>query len=255
MKEQKLLGIDIGGSGIKGAIVDLQKGVLLTPRHRIPTPQPATPKAVAGVVKQLVDHFKWKGPVGCGFPAAINHGIARTAANVSNKWIGANVEQLFSEATGLPFKVLNDADAAALAEMRYGVGKGKKGVTFLITLGTGIGTAVFLDGKLLPNTELGHIHLPGQVEDAERHAADSARKREDLSWAAWAHRLDKYLNYIHDLFFPDRFIIGGGASKKFHKFEDLLSVPVPISPCEMLNEAGIIGAALGAEHLLKSKKK
>lgn len=251
MKNHQLLGVDIGGSGIKGAIVDLKAGALITERHRINTPQPATPLAVARVVKELVTHFKWKGPVGCGFPAAINHGVARTASNISKKWIGTNAEKLFSKTTGLPFTVINDADAAAMAEMRFGSGKAKRGVTFLITIGTGIGTAIFLDGKLLPNTELGHIHLPGQVEVAERYVSDAARKRDEITWEEWADRFDEYLNYIHNLFYPDRFIIGGGASKKFEKFKEHLTVPVPISACKLLNEAGIIGAAVAAEHLMK----
>lgn len=251
MKNQKLLGIDIGGSGIKGAIVNLKDGSLITERHRIPTPQPATPQAVANVVKELVDHFEYKGPVGCGFPAALNHGVAQTASNISKKWIGVNAEELFSKTTKLPFIVINDADAAAMAEMKFGAGKGKKGVTFLITVGTGIGTAIFLDDKLLPNTELGHLHLPGQKTVAEKYVSDAARKREELSWTEWAKRFNQYVNYIHQKFYPDRFIIGGGASKKFDKFEEYLTVPVPIYPCQLLNQAGIIGAAVAAEHLLK----
>ncbi len=251
MEKHKLLGIDIGGSGIKGAIVDIKKGKLLTERHRIETPKPSTPMAVAHVVRELVEHFAWDGPVGCGFPAVVRHGVALTAANISRKWIGTNAEELFHETTDLPFAVLNDADAAALAEMRYGAGKGKKGVTFLITIGTGIGTALFLEDKLLPNTELGHLHLPGNKQDAEYFASDAARKRGDLSWSAWGKRFDQYLNYVYHLFYPDRFVIGGGASKKFDKFEAFITVPVPVLPAQLLNQAGIVGAALSAEHLNK----
>ena len=249
MKSKQLLGIDIGGSGIKGAIIDVRTGQLLTERHRISTPQPATPKAVAQVVKQLVDHFSWEGPVGCGFPAVMSHGVALTAANVSEKWIGTNAEALFQKTTKLPFAIINDADAAALAEMRYGAGKDQKGLTFLITIGTGIGSAIFMDGKLIPNTELGHIHLPGQKEDAERYASDAARKREELDWDTWGKRFNEYLQYVYHLFYPDRFILGGGASKKFHKYQTHLTVPIPVVPCQMLNQAGIVGAALAAEHL------
>jgi polyphosphate glucokinase len=249
MEARHILGIDIGGSGMKAAIVDLQAGELITERHRIETPKPATPEAMARVVKRLVNHFEWKGPVGCGFPAAIRHGVAVTASNVAKRWIGTAVDELFNEATGLPFIVLNDADAAALAEMKYGAGKDSSGVSILITIGTGIGTAVFNEGVLLPNTELGHVHLPGHIEDAERYASDAARKRRDLSWPEWAEHLDAYLQYMHGLFFPDRFFIGGGASKKFNKFEDYLSVPVPVIPCQLKNEAGIIGAAYAAKDL------
>lgn len=251
MKNYKILGIDIGGSGIKGALVNLKDGSLLTERHRIPTPQPATPQAVAKVVKKLIDHFEYKGPVGCGFPAAINHGIVKTASNISKKWIGINVETLFKEATKLPFIVINDADAAAMGEMRFGAGKSKEGVTFLITIGTGIGTAIFLDGKLLPNTELGHLHLPGHKAIAEKYVSDATRKREDLSWSEWGKRFNQYINYVYSKFYPDRFILGGGASKKFEKFEEYISVPAPVYPCQLLNQAGIIGAAVAAENLLK----
>ena len=251
MEKQKILGIDIGGSGIKGAIIDMEKGELLTDRHRIPTPQPSTPMAVSHVVKELVDHFAWDGPVGCGFPAVVRHGIALTAANVSRRWIGTHAEELFHETTGLPFAMVNDADAAALAEMRFGAGRDKHGVTFLITIGTGIGTAIFLEDKLVPNTELGHIHLPGNKQDAEYYASDAARKREDLRWPAWAKRFDQYLQYIYHRFYPDRFIIGGGASKKFHKYEEFITVPVPVLPAQLLNHAGIVGAALAAEHLME----
>jgi len=208
MEKQVILGVDIGGSGIKGALVDLGVGELITERHRIPTPQPATPKAVAKVVDELLSHFEWEGPVGCGFPAAINHGIVRTASNISKSWIGVNAEEIFQDTTGSSFTVINDADAAGLAEMRFGAGKGKKGVTIVVTIGTGIGTAIFLDDRLLPNTELGHVHLPGHKEDAERYAADSVRKREDLSWSAWGKRFNTYLMYMYERFFPDRFILG-----------------------------------------------
>jgi polyphosphate glucokinase len=242
-----ILGIDIGGSGIKGAVVDMATGAFLADRQRIATPEGAKPYAVAQVVGQLVQHFAWKGPVGCCFPASIQHGIARTAANVDASWIGTNVERLFSEATGCPVRVLNDADAAGLAEMRFGAGRGVDGLVLIVTIGTGLGTALFTDGVLVPNTELGHIEMNGK--DAELQAADSARKREDLSWEAWARRFDQYLHTMRALLWPDLIILGGGASKKLDKFLPYLTVETPVVPAATLNDAGIIGAALAAEPL------
>ena len=200
----KVLGIDIGGSGIKGAPVDTAKGVMLGERFRIPTPEGAKPDDVAKVVKQLAKHFNWKGSVGCGFPAVIQHGIARTAANVHKSWIGTNADKLFSNATACKVQVVNDADAAGLAEIRFGAGKGRDGLIFIITVGTGLGTALFTDGVLVPNTELGHIEL--DCFDAESQASDAARKRDDLSWKEWAVRFDHYLDAIEALFWPDLFI-------------------------------------------------
>jgi len=242
-----ILGIDIGGSGIKGAVVDTDTGSFLADRHRIVTPEGAKPADVAKVVKKLVKHFSWKGPIGCCFPASIQHGVARTAANVDASWIGTNAERLFSEATGCPVRVLNDADAAGLAEMRFGAGKGVGGLVLIVTIGTGLGTALFTDGVLVPNTELGHIEMNG--EDAELQAADSARKREDLSWKDWAKRFDQYLNTMRALLWPDLIILGGGTSKKLDKFSRYLTVDTPVVPAATLNDAGIIGAALAAESL------
>ncbi len=241
----KILGIDIGGSGVKGAPVDTKQGVLLAERFRIPTPEGAKPDDVAKVVKQIAQHFKWKGPIGCGFPAVIQHGIARTAANVHKSWINTNATELFSNATGCPVQVVNDADAAGLAEMRFGAGKGCDGLVFIVTVGTGLGTALFTDGVLVPNTELGHIEL--DCLDAESRASDAARKREDLSWKKWAARFDHYLDAIEALFWPDLFIIGGGASKRIDKFIEHISVKAKVVPAQLRNEAGIIGAALAGE--------
>jgi polyphosphate glucokinase len=241
----KILGIDIGGSGIKGAPVDTDTGAFLDDRHRIATPEGARPDEVAKVVEKVVKHFAWKGPIGCCFPASIQHGVARTAANVDNSWIGTNAEQLFSEVTGCPVRVLNDADAAGLAEMRFGAGKDVGGLVLIVTIGTGLGTALFTDGVLVPNTELGHIEMNGQ--DAELQASDAARKREDLSWEAWAKRFDQYLNTMEALLWPDLIILGGGASKKLDKFLHYLTVDTPVVPAATLNDAGIIGAALAAE--------
>ncbi len=244
-----ILGVDIGGSGIKGAVVDTLTGKLITERHRIETPQPPTPEAIAAVLAQLVLHFNWNGLVGCGFPAAIQQGVARTASNISKAFIDTNVDKLFSEATNCPCYNVNDADAAGMAEMHFGEGTGQSGVVLLITIGTGLGTAVFIDGNLLPNTELGHLYLENGIE-AERYASDAARKLEDLGWKSWGNRFNTYLSTMEQLFWPDLIIIGGGASKKFDKFKDYLTVDTPVKPAAFLNQAGIVGAALYA----KSKK-
>ncbi|MFO6423722.1 polyphosphate--glucose phosphotransferase [Motilimonas sp. KMU-193] len=245
----QILGVDIGGSGIKGAIVETTTGELLTERHRIPTPQPATPEAVADTLKQLVDHFNWQGPVGCGFPATVVHGIAKTASNIDKSWINTDAATLFSERTNCPCFVVNDADAAGMAEFTFGAGKGKSGVVVLITIGTGLGTAVFTNGQLLPNTELGHIMLEGMV--AEHYTADSVRKGEDLSWSKWGKRFNKYLQRLEFLLSPDCFILGGGASKKLDKFAEQLETDAEVIPAQSLNQAGIIGAALFAQSELK----
>ncbi|MFN2235645.1 MAG: polyphosphate--glucose phosphotransferase, partial [Anaerolineales bacterium] len=208
----EILGIDIGGSGIKGAPVDIKKGELLAPRYRIPTPQPSKPKSVAKVVGQISRNFDWKGPIGVGFPAVIQHGVARTAANVHKSWINTDAAALFGEATGCPVTVVNDADAAGIAEMTFGAGKGRDGVVLLVTIGTGLGTSVFVDGHLLPNTEFGHIEI--DCEDAELMASDAARKEHGLSWKNWTARFDNYLLRLEALFWPDLIILGGGVSKK-----------------------------------------
>lgn len=243
----EILGIDIGGSGIKAAPIDTETGEFLGKRYRVATPTGARPEDVARVVGRMAVHFSWHGAIGCGFPAVIQHGVARTAANVHESWIGTDAAALFAEATGCPVRVLNDADAAGLAEMRFGAGRGRAGVVIIVTVGTGLGTALFSDGVLVPNTELGHIEVGGQ--DAELGAADSARKREDLSWKAWAPRFDRYLRALEALFWPDLIIIGGGASKKLDKFADQLTVRTELVPAELRNDAGIIGAALAAEKL------
>ena len=239
-----VLGIDVGGSGIKGAPVDTEKAELTAERLRLPTPQPATPQAVAETIAELVRHFSWRGPVGIGFPAAIRNGIVCTAANIDTEWIGTDGTGLLGKATGGPVTLLNDADAAGLAEMRLGAGRGRAGTVFVITVGTGLGTALFRDGRLVPNTELGHIVLHGR--NAESYASDAARKRDDLSWQKWARRFEDYLLRLEELFWPDLFIIGGGASKKHEKFFPHLKVDTAIVPAALRNEAGIIGAALSA---------
>ena len=238
----QVLGIDIGGSGIKGAPVNIETGEMLAERFRIPTPQPAKPQAVAETVAEITKHFEWKGPIGCGFPAVVQKGITRSAANVHKKWIGADAATLFSEATGCSVKVVNDADAAGLAEMTFGAGKGRKGVVLLVTIGTGLGTSLFTDGILLPNTELGHIEI--NCDDAELMASDAARKRDDLSWKKWGKRLNTYLTRLEALVWPDLIILGGGVSKKHEEFMPYLTVNAEIVIAESFNHAGIIGAAL-----------
>ncbi len=241
----KMLGIDIGGTGIKGAPVDTDTGQLVADRHRIVTPHPATPIAVAKVVGEVAAFFDWKEPAGATFPAVIKDGVAYTAANVDKSWIGTDAGKLFSDTIGAPVTVLNDADAAGVAEMEFGAGKGVGGVVIMVTLGTGIGSAVFLDGKLLPNTELGHLKMG--KKDAERVAADSVRETEQLSWKQWAKRLDAYFQYLEALFSPDLIIVGGGVSKKSEKYLPLISTRVNIVPAQLLNEAGIVGAAVAAK--------
>lgn len=242
----QILGIDIGGSGIKGAIVDVSTGVLVSPRHRIETPQPVTPQAVAETVRQITAYFNWAGPVGCGFPAAIQHGVARTAANIADEFIGVNIDHLFSLVTKCPCFCANDADVAGLAEMRFGAGLGFQGVVLLVTVGTGLGTAIFSNGMLLPNTELGHLYLKnGQT--GESFASDAVRKEKDLTWKQWAKRFNKYLLQMEALFWPDLIILGGGASQKFAKYAEHLTLQTPIKPALFLNQAGIVGAALYAQ--------
>jgi polyphosphate glucokinase len=241
------LGIDIGGSGIKGAPVDTKTGRLLQERFRIPTPDPAKPKAVGEVVAEVAKHFKWKGPVGCGFPAVIQNGVAMTAANIHEKWIETNAAELFKELTGCPVIVLNDADAAGMAEMTFGAGKGRQGTVLMITIGTGIGTAIFTNGVLLPNTEFGHLTIRGM--DAEHRASDAVRKQEDLTWKKWSKRLNEFLAEMERLIWPDLIIVSGGVSKYNDKFFPLLETRAEIVPAQFLNEAGIVGAALAAESL------
>lgn len=237
-------GVDIGGTGIKGAIVELSGGELQTERVKYPTPHPSTPDAVAQVVARLVTEAGWTGLVGATFPAVIQHGVARTAANVDHGWIGTDVDKVFTKATGCDVTVLNDADAAGLAEVRYGAAKGVRGVVILLTFGTGIGSGLFLDGQLVPNTELGHLEMDGQ--DAEKQAAASARENEGLSYKQWAKRVQKYMSHVERLFTPDLFLVGGGVSKNAEKWVPLLELRTPVRPAELLNNAGIVGAALAA---------
>jgi polyphosphate glucokinase len=244
-QSQKIvMGIDIGGTGIKGAPVDIDKGELKSERFRLLTPKPATPKAVADVVAQVVDNFGWNGPVGATFPAVVKNGVTLTAANVDKEWIGTDADKVLTDRLGMPVLMLNDADAAGLAEVRFGAGKDRKGVVLMITLGTGIGCGMFLNGALVPNTELGHIEIDGK--DAETMAADSVRERKGLDWKEYAKRVETYIRRLDALLWPDLVILGGGASKKADKLLPRLDVRPEVVAATLLNEAGIVGAAVAA---------
>jgi polyphosphate glucokinase len=240
----EILGVDIGGSGIKGAPVDTHTGTLIAPRFRLPTPSPAKPQPVAEIIAQLVLNFHWQGLIGCGFPAVVQKGVTMSAANVHKQWIGLDAATLFKDVTGCPTYVINDADAAGLAEMAFGAGAGRGGVVLIITIGTGLGTALFKDGILMPNTEFGHIEI--DCKDAETYATDAARKRLGLTWKQWSRYVDKYLLTLEKLISPDLIILGGGVSKEHDRFVPYLSTRAEIIPAQMLNEAGIVGAALAA---------
>ncbi|MDH6135005.1 polyphosphate glucokinase [Kitasatospora sp. MAA4] len=245
MTALSVFGVDIGGSGIKGAPVDLERGALAEPRHKVLTPHPASPESVVAVVKEIVDHFGHRGPVGLTFPGVVVDGHTRTAANVDPGWVDLDAEGIFRETLDLPCTVLNDADAAGLAEVSYGAGRDHGGVVLMLTFGTGIGSALFIDGALVPNTELGHLELRGK--DAERRASAGARERHELSWADWAVRVDEYLDLVERLFSPQLVIIGGGVSRKQEKFLPLLKErPARVVPAELRNDAGIVGAAMAA---------
>jgi polyphosphate glucokinase len=244
-RPEHAFGIDIGGSGIKGAVVHTGTGKLATERVRFATPQPSTPESVASVVAKLVEQADWSGVIGATFPAVIQHGVARSAANVDQSWIGTDADALFTEATGgSEVIVLNDADAAGIAEARFGAARDVAGVVILLTFGTGIGSALLVDGKLVPNTELGHLELDGH--DAETKAAASARDREKMPYKRWAKRVDKYMAHVERLFTPDLFVVGGGVSKEADKWVPHLNLRTPVKPAELLNNAGIVGAAMAA---------
>lgn len=249
----EILGVDIGGTGIKGAIVDTKTGLLLTERVRIKTPQPATPEAVAQTLKELVDTIGYNGPVACGFPARVAHGIVHTAANIDKSWINTQVEDLFSKTLGQKVFVANDADVAGLAEMQFGAGiKHQKGKVIFLTIGTGIGSAIFNDGVLYTNSELGHVLLHG--DSAERYCSEAAKEREGLKWKQFGKRFNEYLTLIEFVLQPDLFILGGGASKKFEKFQGEIDIKTPVIAAVTLNLAGIIGAACYGETCLKKEQ-
>jgi polyphosphate glucokinase len=240
----EVLGIDVGGSGIKGAPVNTLTAEVLSDRYRIDTPQPATPHAIANAINHLIQHFNWKGLVGVGFPAVVQHGMVHSAANIDDSWIGIPIDYLLSERSGCKVFAVNDADAAGLAEIHHGAGKGIEGLVMMITVGTGIGTALFNQGVLMPNTELGHLEF--KKKTVERYSSDSVRKKADLNWKQWGKRFNESLAYYEKLFNPDLFIVGGGTSKKMDKFEAFVTVKTPMVPAQLLNNAGLIGAAMFA---------
>lgn len=240
----EVLGIDIGGSGIKGATVDTTTGDLTAKRHKIATPVESSPENVASVVRQIADHFAWTGPIGCTFPAVVQQGVVYTAANVDPRWIGARGQDLMQEATGSPVILLNDADAAGIAEMTFGVGQGRSGTVLMLTFGTGIGSSIFIDGHLFPNTELGHLLIRGK--DAEHRASSRVRDEKNLSWKRWARHVNEYLAYVESLLWPDLIIFGGGISRDHKEFFHLLKTRAELKPAEFFNEAGIVGAAMAA---------
>ena len=246
----QVFGVDIGGSGVKGAPVDLGTGALTAERLRIPTPQPSTPSAVASVIAEIVSAHGWDGPVGVTIPGVVRNGVVETAANIDSGWVGLDAATMLSETLDLPVTVLNDADAAGLAEARFGAAQGVDGAVILLTFGTGIGSAYLYDGRLIPNTELGHLIFKGQK--AEHYAAGRLVKRGELEIDWWATRVDELLDYIEDLFWPDLFVFGGGISKRFETYAHLLTTRAPVVPAVLRNQAGIVGAAfaasIGARH-------
>ena len=246
----KALGIDIGGTGIKGATVEVFSGEILAEHLHLPTPQPASPGAITAAIQKMIRHFRFVGPVGVGFPGVIRQGVVATAVNLSSRWVGKNAEKTFKKATGLSFSVINDADAAGLAEMHHGAGKKEKGTVVLITLGTGIGSAVFIQGLLVPNTELGHLPLHGR--DAEKTASAKAREKHDWGWKKWGKRVREYLQLVEKLINPDLIIVGGGVSRRAEKWLPHASkgVRARVVPAKLYNEAGIVGAAMATRKKL-----
>lgn len=240
----KVLGIDIGGSALKGAPVDTKTGRLLADRYRVETPTRVSPQRMAEIVQEIALHFKWRGQIGVGYPGVIQGSFARTAANLDKRFIGSDLSVLFGKTSGCSVSAINDADAAGLAEMRFGAGQSCQGAVLLLTLGTGVGSALFYDGVLYPNTELGHLPFLGH--DAEKLVAASVRKAKGLSWSAWAKRLDAYLAVLESVLWPELIILGGGISAESDKFFRYLRRRTRIVPAEFLNEAGIVGAALAA---------
>ncbi len=247
-RHHQALGIDVGGSGIKAAPVNLKTGELLQERYRIPTPKSGDPKEMIGIMGQLIDHFRWKNPVGIGFPGVIQNQTILTAANLNDDWVGTNLAKALVRFTKAPVSCLNDADAAALCEMKLGGGAEARGVVLLLTIGTGLGSAMFVDGRLVPNTEFGHLPFPHPIKkrwgSAETAAADSARKREDLNWRDWSKRFNDYLQTLYSLTWPSKIILGGGVTKKPERFLPYLNLPIPIEISTFKNQSGIVGAAL-----------
>ncbi len=241
-----VLGIDIGGSAVKGAPVNTKTGKLLGERHRIATPKKISPKELAEIVATISCHFKWKGPIGLGFPGVVHGSTPTTSANLDKKFVGCDLAKLVSQATGSRVGVVNDADAAGIAEMRFGAGRKETGTVILLTLGTGVGSALFYRGALYPNSELGHLPMKG--DSAEKYMAASVKQKESLSWHKWGKRLSHYLQIVETVLEPDLIILGGGVSADSGKFFKYLKTRVPVVPAHARNEAGIVGAALWAAH-------
>jgi polyphosphate glucokinase len=242
---REILGIDVGGTGMKAALVDVESGMLQSDRHRIETPRPATPDAMAGAIEQLLGEFDYQGTVGCCFPTIVADGRARSVSNLDEAWRDVPIDETFERATGLPFVVVNDADAAAVAEMNLGAGRGLDGLVLTITIGTGIGSGMYYHGRLIPNLELGHM-AGKDGEPFEAYASKRAREAEQLSWLEWGARFNAFLKRADRVCTPDHFIVGGGTSKKFERFRDAMTVSTPIHVARFLNNAGIIGAAVAA---------
>lgn len=240
----EILGIDIGGSGIKGAIVDVEKGVFLTERLRIETPKPSTPDAVAIIVNQIAQKHSWDGVIGCGFPAVVQNNFVRTASNIDKSWINVNIKELFAQYMVNPCVFINDADAVGIAESVFGAGLHEKRLILVITLGSGIGSALIYNHVLIPNSEFGHLKMRGKI--AEKLASSGVKERKNLTWKEWGKRLNEYFQYIEFLINPDLIIVGGGVSKKYEQFFKYIQVKCPMVPAKMFNNAGIIGAAMFA---------
>jgi polyphosphate glucokinase len=247
MQQELVLGIDVGATGVKGGLVDVSSGTMVSERFRVKTPKPATPKAIAEAFNEVVQHFEWKGIIGVGFPSVIRNGVAKTAANIEKEWIGTNVDEVFEKASGCKIYAINDADAAGIAELYFGAADGQQGLTIMLTLGTGIGSAVFLDGLLMPNSEFGHLKLEDDLI-AEKYCSDGVRKKSGMTWDEYGKRLNRFVKHLDRVFSPDLIILGGGGSKEFKYYKDYLKAPVKVIPANTLNSAGIIGAAYYAYH-------
>lgn len=254
MKNNVILGIDVGATGIKGGLVDVRYGKLLTERHRFDTPQPATPKAMAATVQKLVDYFDYDGVVGIGFPAIVRRGVAASASNIDKSWIGTDICKTFEKKTGLQFYALNDADAAGVASMKFGAGKkyAKEGTVMMVTIGTGLGGALFVNGELMPNLEIGQIYLRNMKIVAEKYISNKIRKENDLDWDQFGRRFNEFLHHADFVFNPDLIVLGGGASKSFAFYEKHLKTHAKVQASVLKNTAGTIGAAVYAWE--KSKK-
>lgn len=247
----EILGIDIGGSGINGAIVETSTGTIVSEKFRTATPNEATPHKIMAKVHEVTRHFGWTGPIGCAFPAPIVNGIIIDSLYLDPSWDNADIEQLLFEITDNPVYVINDADAAGMAEMRFGAGKGREGVVIVLTVGTGIGSAIFVDGRLVPNVELGKIEIRGIT--AQERASERIKKEEGLKKSTWAKRIELVLGSIERIFYPDLFIFAGGVSKKIDKINEFIDIKTPFVAADLLNNAGLIGAAMYAESKLKAE--